>query len=174
MRLNCVVTNKFYCHYDASTLEILQIGSDENCDITNNSIIKSFIIPSKKALSILSGESNSSDWKIVINHSIPLLVNNNKKNITKFNPVEIVEVKNPDVKLNIANNELSVCINNYEKIQELDNIEILFFITKKKDLSILFDKIKLNILNVDEKIKINIIGNDFSIYTFPSTLNFSR
>lgn len=163
---------KFYCHYDSKNNEIIQIGPNSDCDVKKDTI-KSFIIPEKKALSILSGETNSSDWEILTSCGKEILVNKQVKYVEKKNPVEIQKLKECDLLLTVQNKEICFDIKNLSKIDELNSGELFFFITKKKDITILYDEFKINIFEGNQNIPIKNIGEDFSIFTYPNELTIS-
>lgn len=129
---------KFYCHYNETTFEILQVGPSSKCDL-NQTGIKSFEIPFDPiGKSLISGETIISDWEIIIDdNNVSLMKINKTKRFSNISRINSLNLK------------------------ELDNIgainkSIKIFITKRKDPTILLE------IKQSKKWK---ISEDFSVFT---------
>ena len=140
---------KFYCHYNEITFEIVQIGSDEICNL-NIENIKSFEIPFDPiAKSILLGETSLINWKVV--------TTDYNKTVLIFSDKILDRIIN-------SNNISRIKLLNLKEIDNNSQTDkpIIIFVTKKKDPTILFKVFKT------KKWK---ISKDFSVFTDKTFIN---
>jgi len=94
------VDRKFYCYYDAQSLEIVQIGANSVCDVIREKI-KRFEIPFDPiARNILTGEIPIEKWEVCIKDGKEYLIKKEKEKEKhaavkeRTNILDLIEIEN--------------------------------------------------------------------------------
>lgn len=167
----------YFCHYNINFQQIIRISKSSLKDSESNDVIV-FEIKPDIALSVLSGETNSSDWVAVQNHSEndiggwKLILKNDKENALSKNSTSLFyKIPLGDF---ISTDDLHIMLSGKIGEQKLefyfliDSIlkspekSIEFFITKENDPSFLLNSIIIDLgelrttagyIGTDENIK---------------------
>lgn len=178
---------KFYCHYDSSTLNILQIGchaTPHECDLAG---VQTFEIPEEIGKGILSGELQVTDFHVHVKRHTASLIKKSSIKVETIRPelithVQLRRLKKPDASIRIVDGTVIYSPLNLPPLIEhnarvAETCPQTFYVTSKNDMTIYLGSFSIEDFTVPQTFEvrkeINSEDKTTSIFTVSSKLKLS-